>query len=219
MRKNITILILIFVSILSLGQVSFTGPKLVIKHGDLTLYLDSDTNTFVSKHELKYSNFKKLDSDRDDRWFQDTYKKIYNKEYYVRSGYDLGHLTPSHITSYNDTLNHESFSLFNQAPQLAAFNRGKWAQLEKNVEDSIAKYKSDVTIITGVIYDNKKKMYLGKSKIKIPDVYYKILTINLKKKPLTYVWVGSNVNGEIMKSDIKTLNDILKINDNNLIFK
>jgi|688.fasta_scaffold167976_4 DNA/RNA endonuclease G (NUC1) len=219
MKKNITIILLTFASILSLGQIKFTEPKLNIKHGDLTIYLDSDTNSFITKHELKYSDFKKLDSDRDDRWFQDTYKGIYNKEYYVRTGYDLGHLTPSHITSYNDTLNHESFSLFNQAPQLAAFNRGKWAQLERGVEDSIAKYKTDVTIITGVIYDNKNKMYLNKSRIKIPDVYYKILIIKQKKKPLTYVWVGSNVNGQILKSDIPQLNGILKINNNNLKFE
>lgn len=218
MRKNITLTLLILTSILSLGQINFTEPKLVIKHGDLTLYLDSDTNSFVSKHELKYSNFKKLDSDRDNRWFQDKYKGIYDREYYVRSGYDLGHLTPSHITSYDDSLNHKSFSLFNQAPQIASFNRGKWAQLEKSVGDSVAKYKVDVTIITGVIYDNKNKVYLNKSKIKIPDVYYKILYIRLKKKPLTYVWLGSNVNGSVMKSNIQQLNGVLEINDNDLKF-
>jgi DNA/RNA endonuclease G (NUC1) len=214
MKKFIIIILLIIVSFISLGQVKFIEPKLKIKHGDLTLYLDSDTNSFVSKHELKYSDFKKLDSDRDNRWFQDIYKGIYDKEHYVRTGYDLGHLTPSHITSYNDTLNHESFSLFNQAPQMAAFNRGKWAQLEKGVEDSIAKYKTDVTIITGVIYDNKNKIYLSKSKIKIPEVYYKILVIKQKKKSLTYIWVGSNINGDIIKSNIKELKDIFKVNNN-----
>lgn len=216
--KNFVTTALIFVSTLVLGQIKFTGPKMVIKHGDLTLYLDSDTNSFVSKHELKYIDFKKLDSDRDDRWFQDTYKGIYNKDYYVRTGYDLGHLTPSHITSYDDVLNHESFSLFNQAPQLAAFNRGKWAQMEKGVEDSIAKYKVDVTIITGVIYNNKNKTYLNKSRIKIPETYYKILLIK-NKKPLIYVWVGSNINGQILKSDISQINGLLKINNNNLKFE
>ena len=219
MKKNFIIIFLVFTSILSLGQIKFTGPTLTIKHGDLTLYLDSDTNSFVSKHELKYSDFKNLDSDRDNRWFQDTYKGIYKKEHYVRSGYDLGHLTPSHITSYNDTLNYKSFSLFNQAPQLAKFNRGKWAQLEKSVEDSVAKYKVDVTIITGVIYNNKNKKYLNKSKIKIPDVYYKILYIKSKNKPLTYVWLGSNINGQIIKSDIPQLNGVLRNNGNDLKFE
>lgn len=215
--KNIIILLTI-IPLLSLGQIKFVESNLMIKHGDLTLYLDSDTNSFVSKHELKYSDFKKLDSDRDNKWFQDKYKGIYNKEHYIRTGYDLGHLTPSHIASYNDTLNHESFSLFNQAPQLVSFNRGKWAQLERSVEDSISKYKSDVTIITGVIYDNKNKLYLDKSKIKIPEVYYKILVIKTKKKFINYIWVGSNNNGQIIISNIKELNDILKVNSNNLLF-
>jgi len=165
---------------------------------------------------LKYSNFKRLDSDRDNRWFQDTYKGIYNKEYYAHTGYDLGHLTPAHITSYNDTLNHESFSLFNQAPQMASFNRGKWVRLEMSVEDSIAKYKSDVTIITGVIYENLKKKYLGKSKIKIPYSFYKIFYI--QKNKLTYAWIGSNINGEVVPTDIKTLNNLLKSNKNDLLF-
>lgn len=216
MKKKFITIFLILSSLLILGQVTFKGPKLIIKHGDITLYLDSDTNTFVSKHELKYSNFKRLDSDRDNRWYQDTYKGIYNKEYYIRTGYDLGHLTPAHITSYNDTLNHESFSLFNQAPQIASFNRGKWVRLEMSVEDSIDKYQSDVTIITGVIYENLKKKYLGKSKIKIPYSFYKILYI--QKNKLTYVWIGSNINGEVIPTDIKALNNILKSYKNNLLF-
>jgi DNA/RNA endonuclease G (NUC1) len=195
---------------------TFTPTKLNIKHGDMTLYLDSDTNSFVSVLNIKYSKFK-LDSDRDNKWFQDKYKGIYSKQTYLYSGYDLGHLTPSHITSYDDTLNHNSFSLFNQAPQLAAFNRGKWAQLEGSVEDSIFKYKTNVSIITGVIYNNKKKTYLNKSRIKIPISYYKILSI--KSKNLTYVWIGSNVNGEVIQIDIKKLNEILKMNQNEMFFK
>jgi endonuclease G len=115
-----------------------------------------------------YSNFLKLDNERDNRWFQDTYKGKYYKDAYLKTGYDIGHLTPSHITSYDNELNHKSFSLFNAAPQLAAFNRGKWAQMEAGVEDSIAKYKKDAVIITGVIYDGKKKVFMGKSKIPIP---------------------------------------------------
>ena len=182
------IIIFLLTTLTLFGQVSFNEPKTIIKHNELTLYLDSDNNSFISKHELKYNNFLKLDSDRDDKWHNEI-KGPYTKEPYLYSGYDMGHLTPSHITSYNDTLNHHSFSFYNQAPQLAAFNRGKWKRLEMSVEDSISKYKTDVLIITGVIYDESKKVYLGKSKIKIPEMYYKILYIKTKK-PITYIWVG-----------------------------
>jgi DNA/RNA endonuclease G (NUC1) len=211
------LIIFLLTSLTLLGQVSFNEPKTVIKHNELTLYLDSDNNSFISKHELKYNNFLKLDSDRDDKWHSEI-KGPYSKEPYLYSGYDMGHLTPSHITSYNDTLNHHSFSFYNQAPQLASFNRGKWKRLEMSVEDSISKYKTDVLIITGVIYDESKKVYLGKSKIKIPEMYYKILCVKLKK-PITYVWIGSNKNGEITKSTIKELNGVLELNKSKLIFK
>ena len=211
------LIIFLLTSLTLLGQVSFNEPKTIIKHNELTLYLDSDNNSFISKHELKYNNFLKLDSDRDDKWHSEI-KGPYTKEPYLYSGYDMGHLTPSHITSYNDTLNHHSFSFYNQTPQLAAFNRGKWKRLEMSVEDSISKYKTDVLIITGVIYDESKKVYLGKSKIKIPEMYYKILCIKLKK-PITYVWIGSNKNGEITKSTIKELNGVLELNKSKLIFK
>jgi len=212
---KITILF-ILITFVTFGQVTFNEPKTQIKNGVLNFYLDSDNNSFISKQELSFSDFLKLDSERDDNWHSEI-KGIYSKKPYEYSGYDLGHLTPSHITSYNNEVNHTSFSFYNQAPQLAGFNRGKWARLERSVEDSISKYKSDVTVITGVIYDNTKKVYLSKSQIKIPTSFYKIL--NIKTKKLTYVWVGSNVNGEVMKISIKELNELLKLNKNDLIFK
>lgn len=187
-----------------IGQNIKTNKKLIIKHGDITLYLTKDTCTQVSKHTLLYSNFLKLDKDRDDNWFEDTYKGKYKKIYYSKSNYDIGHLTPSHITSYDDTINHTSFSLFNSAPQKPSFNRGSWKSLESNVEDSIKKYKKDVTIITGVIYDNLNKNLLQNSKIPIPIYYFKILYIDNKK----YVWLGSNLNGVIEIITIKQLNDL-----------
>jgi DNA/RNA endonuclease G (NUC1) len=198
------------------GQVTFNEPKTQIKHGVLNFYLDSDNNSFISKQDLKFSEFLKLDSERDDKWHSEI-KGIYSKKPYEYSGYDLGHLTPSHITSYDNNINYHSFSFYNQSPQLAGFNRGKWARLERSVEDSILKYKVDVTIITGVIYDNNKKNYLNKSQIKIPISFYKILSI--KNKKLNYVWVGSNINGEVIESNIKQLNELLILNKNNLIFK
>ena len=162
----------------------------------------------VSKHTISYSNFLKLDKDRDNKWFQDSIKSKYNRTIYSKSGYDLGHLTPSHITSYDDELNHISFSFLNQAPQLPNFNRGKWARLEGSVEDSISKYKTNTTIITGVIYNEKKPTYLNGSKIKIPTHYYKILYIN----KLIYCWLGYNINGEMNVITIKDLNNLFKSN-------
>ena len=189
-----------------------SNKKLIIKHGDITLYLNKDTCTQLSKHVLSYSNFLKLDKDRDDNWFEDTYKGKYKKKYYNKSGYDIGHLTPSHITSYDDSVNHISFSLFNSAPQKPSFNRGSWKSLESSVEDSIKKYKKDVIIITGVIYDNNNPKVLPNSKIPIPIYFFKILYIDNKK----YVWLGSNKDGSVQNININTLNSLLSNYKQNL---
>jgi DNA/RNA endonuclease G (NUC1) len=199
----------------SYSQTVITDNKFIIKHADITLYLTKDTCSMVSKHVLKYSSFLKLDKERDNRWFQDTYKGKYFKDAYLKTGYDIGHLTPSHITSYDNVLNHKSFSLFNAAPQVAGFNRGKWAQMEGDVEDLVAKTKKDVVIITGVIYDYKNIKFMGNSRIPIPNSFFKVLFIN----GTTKCWVGSNINGMISLITLTDLNGLFKLNKMNLTIK
>lgn len=208
MKKLIIVLTFMVFSTLSIAQTVTTDNKLIIPHGDITLYLTKDTCALVSKHVITYTEFQKLDKERDNKWFQDVYKGKYTKDSYLRTGYDIGHLTPSHITSYNNELNHNSFSLFNAAPQLASFNRGKWAQMEGGVEDSIAKYKKDAIIITGVIYDGKKTTYMGNSKIPIPMSFFKIVYLDKK----VFCWIGSNINGLITTTTVKELNEIFELN-------
>ncbi len=208
MRKLIIVLSFIMVSIVSIAQTVITDNNLIITHGDITLYLTKDTCALASKHVITYAEFQKIDKERDNKWFQDVYKGKYTKDSYLKTGYDIGHLTPSHITSYDNELNHNSFSLFNAAPQLAAFNRGKWAQMERGIEDSIPKYKKDAIIITGVIYDGKKTTYMGESKIPIPISFFKIVYIDKK----VFCWIGSNINGLIATTTVKELNEIFELN-------
>ena len=209
------LVITILINVNLFGQTIVTDNDLIINHGDITLYLTKDTCVLASKHVIKYCNFLKLDSERDNKWFQDKFKGKYNKTAYYKSGYDIGHLTPSHITSYDNVLNHNSFSLFNAAPQIPSLNRGKWAGLENDIEDTIAKYRKNAIIITGVIYDVKNKNYLGKSKIPIPIYYFKIVYINRKK----YCWVGSNINGQVIPVSLRKLNYMFKLNGMSLILK
>lgn len=204
--KNILSILFILTTISIFSQNIKINNNLTITHKDISLYLTKDTCVLASKHTLTYSNFLKLDKDRDDNWFEDTYKGKYKKDYYYKSGYDIGHLTPSHITSYNDTINHTSFSLFNAAPQKPSFNRGSWKSLESSVEDTISKYKKDAIIITGVIYDTTNQKFLPKSKIPIPVYFFKVLYIDNKK----YVWIASNIDAAIKISTINELNKILK---------
>lgn len=213
MKFKLTFL-LVFLSLLSFSQeVIIDSTSFEIKHGDLIFYLDKDTNTFVSVHKVTYQELLKIDGVRNDKWYKEFPFGPYNRKYYLNTGYDLGHLTPSNITSYDDTLNFHSFSLFNQAPQLAGFNRGKWSQLESKTIDLLLKQKTGATIITGVIYNNLKKEYLYKSRVKIPVSFYKIVVIN---KDNIKVWIGSNINGLITSTDLKTLLEVAKQNNNQI---
>jgi DNA/RNA endonuclease G (NUC1) len=213
--KKMFLLLVLFIGMNNYGQTVTTDNKLIIPHGDITLYLTKDTCALVSKHVLKFSSFVKLDKERDNKWFQDTYKGKYTKDLYLKTGYDIGHLTPSHITSYDNDLNHQSFSLFNAAPQLAGFNRGVWAQMEGEVENIIANTKKDAVIITGVIYNSKNIKFMGKSRIPIPSSFFKVLFIN----HTTQCWIGSNLNGLNISITLKDLNNIFKNNKMNLNIK
>ena len=198
-------------SVLSQNVVSKNG--LFIDHGDVKLYLDDDTSSLISRHLLKYDNFLKLGVvPRGDNWFDDTYKGKYLPVRYKKSGFDKGHLTPSHITTYDSTTNRNTFSMFNAAPQYPYFNQHPWQQLESMVEDSIKKYKLDAVIITGVIYNEINKTYIPKSRIKIPTHYFKIVTISSK----TWIWLGNNVDGKkdcsITTTSLEELNNRFKVN-------
>lgn len=188
-----------------------------IKHGPLTFYLDADTASFISVQKITYPDILRLTGIRSDKWHKEKPFGPYKKEYYLHTGYDLGHLTPSNITSYNDSLNYNSFSFFNQAPQLAGFNRGKWANLEGNVELLIIKKQESATIVTGVIYNNINKEYLDSSRVKIPVYYFKIVFF-LESNEI-HAWLGSNVNGLLLETTIANIIDIAKQNKNKVYIR
>jgi len=213
MKKFLLAVMMLVTSITYAQTVSIKGTAFTIKHKDLTFYLDADTNTYISVHQVKHAQLKTLTGVRKDRWHVEWPFGPYKKSYYVNTGYDLGHLTPSKITMYDDSVNYHTFSMFNQAPQLAAFNEHPWERLEMSVIDTILKANADATIITGVIYDNNHKTYLNKSRIKIPINYFKIVVMSNGK---VMAWIGSNINGLISVADVKTIIEIAQKNGNKL---
>jgi DNA/RNA endonuclease G (NUC1) len=213
MKKLITLITIILIFRVSYSQhVLIDSVAFSIQHGELSFFLDKDTNSYISVHNIDYKNIIRITGKRSDKWHKEKPFGPYNKNIYIRTGYDLGHLTPSNITSYNDSINYISFSLFNQAPQVAAFNRGKWSKLEAKVVKTLTLDKTSAIIVTGVIYNNNKKIYLNKSRIKIPMAYYKIV-VTAKS---TTCWMGSNINGEIITTDLKTILEVARKNGNKL---
>ncbi len=213
MPKFIALLITVFINLTLFGQVRIDSTVFKISHGDITFYMDKDTCSLMSMHKVTYKEVKKLSGKRSDKWHKEKPYGPYKKDPYLYSGYDLGHLTPSNITSYDDSLNYHSFSYFNQAPQLAGFNRGAWAKLENDVEELILTKKKGAIIITGVIYDNKNKEYLNGSRVKIPIMFFKVVIFNNDE---VFAWIGSNINGAISVSNINMIRHIAKMNGNTI---
>lgn len=212
--KKLFLLLAIFISVLTYGQnVKITGTSFTIHHRDLTFYLDADTNTFVSVHTVTAADLQNLTGTRKDRWHVEAPKGPYKKTYYVNTGYDLGHLTPCKITMYDDSTNYFTFSMFNQAPQLSYFNEHPWEQLEMSVIKTIQAANKNAVVITGVIYDNKNKTYLATSRIKIPIDYYKILALS---DGTVTAWIGSNINGLVTVTDVKSILEIAAKNGDSL---
>jgi len=192
------------------------SSKIQIKHKDLTFYIDKDTNSQLSVQEFNYNYLDIIKSGkykRKDKWHSELKPSPYYSDYNNKTKYDLGHLTPSYLTLYGEDMNYNSFSFFNQAPQLSEFNRGKWRALEENVVDSISRYKSNVIVITGVIYNNINKVHLNGSRIKIPIHFFKILIIPKKH---IYVWIGNNDSNNIPQlTNIKLIMELSKKYKNN----
>lgn len=147
-----------------------------IKNTEATIYVDADSNVFMSVYKIAYKDFK-------------TYRNPGKDAFIVQSGktsYQLRHLTPK----YDSTFKY-SYSSFNEVLQFSA-HRQKWDQLERQVSDSIITHKTNVIVVSGVIYNNKTKKYYPSTTVKIPESFYKIMIFNEDE---IYTWIILNEEG------------------------
>ena len=94
---------------------------------------------------------------------------------YAKSGYDRGHMAPNRAIAicYGPEAQRESFLLSNICPQRPGMNRGPWRKMEHMVADIWPERFGDIYVISGAHSDDKSE-YL-KSKVNIPDGFYKIV--------------------------------------------
>ena len=92
---------------------------------------------------------------------------------YKDSGYDRGHLAPAADMGWSTESMKESFYYSNMSPQLPAFNRGIWKQLEEKVRDwAIA--EDTLLVVTGPVLRDGLPA-IGINSVSIPEYYYKVL--------------------------------------------
>lgn len=92
---------------------------------------------------------------------------------YRRSGFDRGHLAPAGDMKWDQLAMSESFLMSNMSPQVPAFNRGIWRQLETEVR-KWAVEKDSLYVITGPLFSVADSL-IGENGVGVPAFYFKVL--------------------------------------------
>lgn len=107
---------------------------------------------------------------------------------YSHSGYTRGHMAPAGDMAFNTTAMKQTFFMSNMTPQLRAFNGGIWRELEENVRDW-AFDNDELYIVSGPIFTQKPKDYIGKNRVAVPQEFYKAILDNSgrEKKAIGFI--------------------------------
>jgi endonuclease G len=92
---------------------------------------------------------------------------------YRGSGYDRGHLAPAGDMKWSELAMSQSFLMSNMSPQVPAFNRGIWRELETAVRNW-ALEKDSLYVITGPLFSPGDSL-IGLNGVGIPGFYFKVL--------------------------------------------
>lgn len=95
-----------------------------------------------------------------------------DKDYY-RSGYDRGHLAPAGDMGWSIAAMAESFYYSNMSPQVPAFNRGIWKQLEELVRVWAVENEA-IYIVTAPVLTAGLPT-IGENQVTVPHFYYKVI--------------------------------------------
>jgi len=93
---------------------------------------------------------------------------------YKGSGYDKGHLVPANDMTFSPRCMSETFFMSNMSPQVPAFNRGIWKQVEELVR-KWAKDNGGIYIVTGPILKDGGFDTIGPDRVAVPKRFFKVI--------------------------------------------
>lgn len=98
-------------------------------------------------------------------------------------GYDRGHLAPSADFRWSAKALSESYFYSNMSPQLGAFNRGAWAELEAALRGYIFRNpETQLYVVTGgILEEDLPVLERSVNQLRIPRRYFKVV-LDLKNK-------------------------------------
>lgn len=153
------------------------GQGEVISHQSYTLsYIEKYEQAEWVAYELTKEQLKLPNLPRE-KWFNAdpkvrTGSAIHGD--YTRSGYSRGHLIPAADRSFDKKFQKETFYMSNISPQIGNFNGGIWNELENLVRDWTYD-NGRLLIVTGPVLNNEIDQYIGKNRVGVPKLFYKVL--------------------------------------------
>ena len=181
MKKIILTLSIIFLSILSYGQLLEYPQKIdsnnqIIVHKAYVLSYNETCEQanwvkyMVTKIELASDDAKRKNNFKEDELITTGSASL---DDYKGSGYDRGHLAPAASFVNDQEEMDESFYMSNISPQEPSFNRGIWKRLE-NYERELANQHDTIYVITGGVL-NGDLQTIGDNEVCVPKLYFKII--------------------------------------------
>lgn len=118
---------------------------------------------------------------------------------YSRSGYDRGHLAPSHAIDlvYGQGAQRETFLMTNIAPQRPNLNRKLWQRLEEVEVDRFLARFGVLWVLAGPVFDDRIQRLKIAWRVEVPDAFFKIYLVPRADQPplmLSFV-MPQNVKG------------------------
>lgn len=98
---------------------------------------------------------------------------------YSHSGYDRGHLAPSHAIDlvYGREAQRETFLMTNITPQRPHLNRKLWQRLEEVELDHFLARFGELRVLTGPVFDNHIQRLKTAWRVETPDAFFKIYLV------------------------------------------
>ncbi|GAB3557993.1 DNA/RNA non-specific endonuclease [Spirosoma fluminis] len=93
---------------------------------------------------------------------------------YTRSGYDRGHLAPAGDFKFSRRMMQETFYMSNMSPQVPAFNRGVWKELEDQVR-RWALRDNGLYVVTGPVLKPGLPTIGRTNEVSVPQKFYKVI--------------------------------------------
>lgn len=149
----------------------------LINHSAMTLFYSSEHEQAWWVAHMVLPDIKNGTQGRTNDFRPDSMVKVgtADKNDYLMSGYDRGHMAPSADFRWSKKALSESYYYSNMSPQRPELNRGKWADLEDLLRQYVLSSNEPIFVVTGgILTDSLKSIGIDK-KISVPKQYFKVV--------------------------------------------